>query len=204
MIESTTLPLRSNINKDNIPNTHETERETAGNVFDRGFPFHESSSITNMLAELEDFNINNENQLPENTHLVLNHSNNPSVLFQTNNELTTLRAELEATRRKLAEYESRSKPIPRRSGPLTHNAESRSPFSSNSASFDFVHKDILPWSDYDSTFLEVPQQPHPSPVDFPSSFPPCRLPSAAVPFPGSIAEANPNSGTSIALFSSNS
>ena len=180
MLESTKFPLSTNFNKENILNPREnTLDSTTSNVFDRGFSFQKSSSISKMLANLEDFSINDENRPPSNPQFEIN----DRPLQTDNAELTSLKAELEATRRRLAEYEtSRSNDLPTEtsSGLLKYNPSSKNVFSSSSNAtppppLDFVHKDILPWSDYDSSFLEVPT-PHPSPFDFHAPIPPLHLP----------------------------
>lgn len=185
MIESTKLPLGTNVNKTNIVNSPETQHESTSNAFDRGFPFQESSSITKILTNFEEFNSNNENKSPNNSPLGHNGQ------LETNNyEVASLKAELDVTRRRLAEYETRSKDIPQTSSPFKHNSPNKHGFPSNTSPLDYVHKDILPLCDYDSSFMEIhtppPPPPHPSPLDFPTSVPPLRLPSSVAPF-----QANP-------------
>src|SRR5437762_772966 len=187
MLKSSNSPLGTNLNKENILNLHENPPDsTTSNAFDRSFPFQESPSITKMLANFEDFDINDENRPPSNPHFGINDRS----LQTDNTELASLKAELEATRRRLAEYETpRFNDVPQTSsGLLKYNPSSKNVFFSSSnhpppppPSFDFVHKDILPWSDYDSSFLEI-HTPHPLPSDFHTSVPPLRLPSPTGPF----------------------
>lgn len=186
MFESTNSPLGNNFNKENIPNPHENPIDSiASNAFDRTFQFQESSSINKMLVNLEGFDINDENRPPSsNPHVKIN----DSPLETDNIELANLKAELEATRRRLAEYEtSRSSDVPTQtsSGLLKYNPSSKNVFSSSSNAppppLDFIHKDILQWSDNDSSFLEIPT-PHPLPFDFHAPIPPLRLPPSTGPF----------------------
>ena len=132
MLESTKSPLGANFNKENILQPDENPIDSlTSNAFDRGFPFQESSSISKMLANFEDFNVNDENRPPSNHHFGIN--DRP---MQTNNtELASLKAELEATRSRLAEYEtSRCNDVPTQtsSGLLKYNPSSKNVFSSSS------------------------------------------------------------------------
>lgn len=178
MMETTKLPLGTNLNKNNILSPPETQHDPISNIFDRDFPFQESSSVTKMLANFEDSNLNDENILPDEPPLGHNKK------LETSIEMAGLKAELEATRRRLAEYEMRSDDVPQTSSPLKYNTSNKHNLSSNYPPLDFGHKDILPWSDYDSSILEVPTppSPHPVPFDFPAHVPPLRLPSTAAPF----------------------
>lgn len=187
MVESTESPLLTNFNKENILKPYENPLDsTTSNAFDRGFPFQESSTISKMLANFEEFNINDENRPPSNLHFGINEGPSQS----DNTELANLKAELEASRRRLAEYEtlgSNDIPMQTSSGFLKYNPSSKNVFtSSNNAPtpprpLDFVHKDILTWSDCDSSFLEIPS-PHPMPFDFHGPIPPLRLPPPKGPF----------------------
>jgi hypothetical protein len=180
MVESTKHPLETNLNKNNILGSPGNQRESTSNVFDRGFPFQESSPITRMLSNFEEFNINDENIAPNSSHI---------KQLDAKSEVASLKAELDATRRRLAEYEtSRSKDMLQTPAgpPKCHNIRNNDVYSSTTPSIDFVHKDILPWSDYNSSFLDVPTQPppapHPSAFDYTAPVPPLRLPSTSAPF----------------------
>jgi hypothetical protein len=195
MIKSTKLPLGTNVNKINIVNSPETQHELTSDAFDRGFPFQESSSVTKILTNFEEFDINDENESPINSPPGCNGQ------LETNNyEVASLKAELDATRRRLAEYETRSIDIPQTSNPLKHNSANKTVFPSSTPSLDYVHRDNLTSCDYDSSFMEIhtppPPPPHPSPLDFPASVPPLRLPSTVAPF-----QANPlpNIGSGIII-----
>ena len=202
MLESVKSPLGANFNKENILQPHDNSLDSAtSNAFDQGFPFQESSSISNMLANFEDFNINDENRPPSNPHFRIN----DRPLHADNTELASLKAELEASRRKLAEYEtSRSNDVRTEtsSGLLKYNPSSKNVFSSSSnpppPPPDFVHKDILPWSDYDSSLFEIPT-PHPLPFDFHAPIPPLRLPPPTGPF-HAPSNPDPNINTGIIFF----
>jgi hypothetical protein len=196
MFESKNSPLGNNFNKENLSNPHENPIDSiASNAFDQTFQFQESSSINKMLANLEGFDINDENRLPSNPHFKIN----DSLSEKDNIELANLKAELEATRRRLAEYEtSQSNDVPTQtsSSLLKYNPSSKNVFSSSSNAppppLDFTHKDILPWSGNDSIFLEIPT-PHPLPFDFQAPIPPLRLPSSTGPFhppPNPVASIN--------------
>jgi hypothetical protein len=171
MIEPTTLPLTPNINKLNVLDAP----ASTCSPLNQGYPFQEPSSITSILADFETFNINDENTSPSKRPATI--YNNP---VQSNDEVATLKAELEATRRKLADYEARSPVTAQQSMPFTYTQSSRNCFPSDSSTIDFTPTDILPWSDYDSSITDVPPPPHPSPVDFPGSVAPLRLPPTTI------------------------
>jgi hypothetical protein len=171
------LPLATNSNRINTND----QLESTCNAFDRGFPFQEPSSIGKLLTDLGDFNINDENTPPENPRHILD---DDSQKNESNNEVATLKAELDATRRKLAEYELRANSTSQGSSLLNPDIPSKAPFLANNSSLDFVSNEIIPWSDYDSSISEPPLQPHPEPHDFPASVTPLRLPSNPLHFQG--------------------
>jgi hypothetical protein len=175
MIESTTNPLGININKENVLNPHETNPLPPNTVFREGFLFPDEPSSTTLGS----LNINNdENKYPLEPPLFASKQSSPKT-FKTDNEMASLRAELEATRRKLAEYEGFSNKVPQ---PLKSITPSRSPVTSTtSSSFDYGYNDIMPWSDYGSSASEVPPAPRPLPMDFAPPVPPLRIPSASIP-----------------------
>jgi hypothetical protein len=175
MIEYTTNPLGININKENVLNPHETNPLPPNTVFREGFLFPDEPSST----PLGSLNINNdENKYPLEPPLFASRQSSPKT-FKTDNEMTSLRAELEATRRKLAEYEGLSNKVPQSLKSIT---PSRSPVTSTtSSSFDYGYNDIMPWSDYGSSASEVPSAPRPLPMDFAPPVPPLRIPSASIP-----------------------
>jgi hypothetical protein len=185
MTESATLALAPNINKTNILDAD----ESICNRFDQEYSFQESSTISSILADFDTFNINDENRFPKTTLPKANNS------IQTDDDVAALKAELEATRRKLANYETRSNTATQ---PLafTYTQSSRNCFPSDSSTIDFPPNDILPWSDYDSTLTDIPPPPHPSPVDFPTSVPPLRIPSANVSLQAPVSGSNINSSIS--------
>ena len=175
MIESIKNPLGINTNKENILNPHETNPLPPNTVFREGFLFPNEPSST----PLGSLNINNdENKYPlDSPPLFASRQSSPKT-FKTVNEMASLRAELEATRRKLAEYERLSNKAQQ---PLKSITPSRSPVTSNtSSSFDYGYNDIMPWSDFGSSASEVPPPPHPLPMEFSAPIPPLRLPSVSV------------------------
>jgi hypothetical protein len=179
MVGSTVVPLGPNTSKENIPIPPEAEQGSIQNTFNRGFPFPEPSSISKILADIENFNINNENKRPYASHAgPVNNHNNPNKYFERSNEVASLKAELEVTRRKLAGYETWPNDGLHTHGSFEH--DSQSPNIPNNT-FDFAHKDLLTWSDFNSSFPEAPPQPQPPPSDFPIPVPPLRLPPATVP-----------------------
>jgi hypothetical protein len=186
MIEPTTLPLAPNINKHNVLDVPDSTCSPPNS----GYPFQEPSSITGLLADFETFNINDENTSPSKRPAAANHKP-----VQSNDEVATLKAELEATRRKLADYEAHSNVAVQQSMPFTYTQSSRNCFPSDSSTIDFTPTDILPWSDYDSSITDVPPPPHPSPVDFPGSVAPLRLPSSATAANHALAPNNINPST---------
>ena len=178
MIGSTKNPLGINNNKENILSPPEINPVSQGSILREGFLFPDEPS-TLPLGSL-DIN-NDENKYLLDTPPLFSSRQIPTKLFKTDHEMASLKIELEATRRKLAEYEKRSKIVPQ---PHKSNTPSRSQVAStSSSSFDYGYNDITPWSDIDSSASEAPPPPHPMPIEFPASVPPLCLPSTSVPFP---------------------
>lgn len=181
MVESTIVPLGPNTTKENIPIPSELEQGSIHNSFNRACPFPGPSSVSKLLADFEKFNVHDENRRPRKSHTgTVDYHNNPAMYFEKSDEMANIRAELEATRLKLAGYESRPSEDPHASNSLEDNLQT--PVVPNNTSFDFARKDALTWSDYDSLFPEVPPQPQSPPSDFPVNVPPLRLPSATASF----------------------
>ena len=170
-------PLGINKNKENVLNTDEVGLLSQRAILHQGFV----QANEPLSAPLGSLNINNdENEYLLDTPPFFSSRHIPSKPFETNPEMASLQVELEATRRKLAEYEKRSKTV---SQPLK-STPYRSPVTSTtSSSFDYGYGDISPWSDFDSSVSEAPPPPHPTPTEFPASVPPLCLPSSSVPFP---------------------
>jgi hypothetical protein len=181
MVDSTVVPLRPNTNNENISILHKIEQGPIHNASGRGFPFEEPLSISKILADFENFNVNDENKPPRTSHTALvGNYNNSNEYFERSNETASLKTKFETTHHKLAGHGTQSSGSSHTSGTFEHSQ--RSPITSSNPSFDFVQKDTLTWSDYDPPFSEAPPQPQPPTNDFPISIPPLRLPSATVPF----------------------
>jgi hypothetical protein len=175
MIESKTNPLGINTNKDNIVNPHEPYPLPPNTIFRDGFLFpDESSSIP-----LGGLNINNdENKYPLDTSPLFSPRHSSPKSFKMGNEMASLKAELEATRRKLAEYERLSNKAQQ---PLKSITPSRSPVTSTtSSSFDYGYNDIMPWSDFGSSASEVLRPHHPLPMEFSAPVAPLRVPAGSM------------------------
>src|SRR5271170_551199 len=124
MIGSTTNPLGINTNKENILNLHETNLLPPNTVFREGFLFPDEPSS----MPLGSLKINNdENRYPLDTPPLFASRHSPPKSFKPSNEMASLKAELEATRRKLAEYERLSNKAQQ---PLKSITPSRSPVTS--------------------------------------------------------------------------
>src|SRR5271170_5006459 len=175
MIESMTNPLGINTNKENILNPHETNPLPPNTVFREGFLFPNEPSST----PLGSLNINNdENKYPLDSPPLFASRQSSSKTFKTVNEMASLRAELEATRRKLAEYEGLSNKAQQ---PLKSITPSRSPVTSTtSSSFDYGYNDIMPWSDFGSSASEVLPPHHPLPMEFSAPVAPLRVPAGSM------------------------
>jgi hypothetical protein len=182
MIEPTTLPLATNYNKVNILAPH----ESADNSFDHDFPFPEASSITKILTDFGNLNVSDENTLTDPLRVVAGNDNLKGI-----DDVVTLKAELEATRRKLAEYEARSK-IGSQS---PKDDSSQSPYSS-SPKRNLPRNDTV-WPEHKSSIPNAPPPPRPSPLQFPYSVPPLRIPSASLPFQIPNSDTNPISSNPI-------
>ena len=158
MIESKPKSLATNINKTNINN--ETEFRLCSprmHAFEQVLPYQEnSSSIAKFFEDFQALGLNDENQIPQSSLPSLNEmaQNAPE------NEIAMLRAELEATRSKLAQYEGATQP--------QH-------FPQACASSEYHGSDSFQWSDTTSSDLYT--VPNTLSVEAPSSVPPLRLPS---------------------------
>lgn len=189
MKESMPVPLGINLNKDNIPVLRDTHCDSTFNASDRGF----TSSITKLLEDFENFNIYNKNGHLENAESSLQ-GDNDNTTSDSSNEVAGLKAELEATRRKLAEYEGRSGRLPPASARSLQSARNNSPSPSPNGSLDLDEKDTLPFGPYEFQPLKSlpppPLLPPPTPIDFPAPITPLRLPSASMPYhtinPGTV------------------
>ena len=177
MIETMTTPLGINTNKDNILMPRESTPLPPDTSFREGFLFpDEHPSIP--LGSL-DIN-NDENKFPLDTPPLFAPRQIPHKSFNPDNEMGNLRAELEATRRKLAEYEGRSNHGPQS---LRSTPPNRSPVTSTtSSSFDYGYNDIMPWSDFGSSASQRPQPLRPVPMEFSVPVPPLRLPSTSIQY----------------------
>jgi hypothetical protein len=185
MIEPTTLPLATNYNKVNILAPH----ESADNSFNHDFAFPEASSMTKILTDFGNLNVSDENTLTDPLRVVGDHKN-----LQGIDDVVTLKAELEATRRKLAEYEARSKIGSQSSKPLKDDS-SQSPYSS-SPKRNLPRNETV-WPEHQSSLPNAPPPPRPSPLQFPYSVPPLRIPSASLPFQIPNSDSNPISSNPI-------
>jgi hypothetical protein len=183
MIEPPTLPLAPKLNATNVLDDSENLESTSETI-DHGYGLQGTSSVTKMLAELAHFSLEDENMPPSKVQRSFATSNNVTVKhLETSNDVGALKAELEATRRKLAEYEAKSLSSPQNSVPTKYSTSTGLPFSPNHTSLEFSQSDTSPWSDYDSSSSVLPRPPRPSPLDFPATVPPLHLPpTASVPF----------------------
>lgn len=171
MIEPTALPLATNYNKVNIIDPH----ESVDSPFNRGFRFQQTSSITKMLTDFEDHEVVDENTLRDPLRLGSKNDN-----LQATDDLAILKAELEDTRRKLAEYEARSRVGSPSSKAPKDSPPSGPPFA-NSPTRNLGRNEAT-WPEYSLSIPNVPPPPRPTPLQFPYSVPPLRLPSGSIPF----------------------
>src|SRR5271156_7204463 len=108
MPESKPKSLATNINKTNINNENELHScSPPVHAFEQVLPYQEnSSSIAKFFEDFQALGLNDENQIPQSSFPGLNDmaQNAPE------NEIALLRAELEATRSKLAHYEAATAP----------------------------------------------------------------------------------------------
>jgi hypothetical protein len=168
-------PLASNVDKDNIQNSEDRQYDVPSSRFDLFSKLGESTSVINGLTAAENSNLNDENVAPGFGNLKLD--NFSSMSFDMGRELSNLKAELETTRRKLAEYEARSNDeVVPNSSTFGYSAESRSPLF-NSTSFGLSQKDIVSWPQY-STISESSSPADPLSIDFPTSASLLHLPSS--------------------------
>jgi|SRR5579859_3908926 len=183
MITPVPLALSSNVNKVNILESHAEKQRSFGSNYN--FQSKEVSSIANLLAN---FQLHDENTPPLRCY---------DRQEKKEDNVASLKAELEATRRKLAEYESRSKNFPQQRSSFFSPPPKQIASPSETTSVDFTTTDMFPWSEYDSPNSGLPPPPHPSPNDFPVSVPPLSLPSASLPFQPIKPPPNLNPGASI-------
>jgi hypothetical protein len=180
MVASMSPPLGINTNKENILNPHEQYPLPTPTGFREGFLFPDDPSSVLSVGSLNIHNDENKYPLEMSPLFPSNHSPTNAVKAG-DKEMANLKTELEATRRRLAEYEGRGgSNVP---PSVKSSTPSRSPVTSSSSStFDYGYNDILPWSDYDSLSSEVPSAPHPTAMDYTTPVPPLRLPSTSLPF----------------------
>jgi hypothetical protein len=183
MIEPPTLPLAPKLNATNVLDDSENLESTSETI-DQGYALQGTSSVTKMLAELAHFSLEDENIPPNKVVRSFATNHNLTVEhIESSNDVGALKAELEATRRKLAEYEANSVPFLQKSIPIECTTSTRLPFSSEHTPLGFSQTDTSPWSDYDSSSSVLPRPPRPSPRDFPATVPLLHLPpTASVPF----------------------
>jgi hypothetical protein len=171
MREPSTLPLATNYNKVNILGPH----DSADNSF-AAFPYSETS-LAKILTDFGKSSRSDETTLTDPRRIGTGFREN----IQGADDVATLKAELEATRRKLAEYEGHSRTLSQSSTALQDQSPSRSPYLSNSPGRNIPRNETI-WPESLSSIPNIPAPPRPSPRHFPFSVPPLRLPSATVPF----------------------
>ena len=176
MSEPTALPLATNHNKSNICEPYESTE----NSFDRGFPFPEGSSITKLLTDLENLTVTDENTNP--LHVAAGNN-----ALQRRDDVDILKAELEATRRKLAEYEARSNVGSQPNVP-NNDSSSANPYSCSPARN--LPRNETGWPEQHSSAPNALPAPRPPLQPFPNSTPALRNPASASPF--QIPNSDPN------------
>lgn len=177
MLEPSTLPLATNYNETNIAGP----RDSADSSF-ASFPYSEAS-IAKILTDFGKLSLNDENTLTDPLRIGTSFRDN----LQGVDNVATLKAELEATRRKLAEYEAHTRTVSQSSTALQDQSPSRNPYSSNSPGRNIPRNEAI-WPEPLSSIPNIPPRPRPSPLRFQFSVPPLRLPSAAVPFQASSSD----------------
>ena len=165
MLETKPKSLATNINKTNT--NHENEVHGCSppvHAFEQVLTYPDNSSLTKFLEDFQAMGLNDENYISPSSFQGVNDlaPNEPET------EIALLKAELEATRSKLAQYEAVVPPQPFPSGP-TGGSSSECPVS-----------DGFPWSDTTCSDLYPGSSPLPVPV--PTPVPPLRLPATPTTF----------------------